>query len=190
MASATSTQSVRIKHAASPTLVPALLGLTCVAGGLLLSVNILQNFLALGADAPYVTHLMALNAPVTSQLGEALGPAGSSVDNLLFVIALVAGAVAAILLVVGAGFWLTSARTRHPEATRRVSAVGLWMALALSVMAILPVEGTWKDVGLAGSGATWTGSAIQLAVLSLLGLLLLQMTAPQWRANLREAFRD
>jgi hypothetical protein len=64
------------------------------------------------------------------------------------------------------------------------------MALILSIVAILPVEGTWKEVGLAGSGDTWTGSAVQLAVLSLLGLLLLQISAPQWRSSLREAFRD
>jgi hypothetical protein len=190
MAIATSTQPLRAKHASSPTVVPVALGLICVGGGLILAASILQNILALGADAPYVTHLMALNTPVTSELGAVLGPAGSSVDNLLYVIALVGGAVAAILLIVGSGFWLSSARTRHPEATRRVSAVGLWMALILSIVAILPVEGTWKEVGLAGSGDTWTGSAVQLAVLSLLGLLLLQISAPQWRSSLREAFRD
>ena len=190
MASTTGTPALRTAYRTSTATVPVVLGLLCLGSGLLLAVNALQRFLLFGADAPYITHLLALNAPVSSEVGGALGPAGDSVDNLVFVLVLLSSAVAAILLLVAGGFWTSSVRTRHPEAARRVSGVGLWMALVLAVLGMLPVNGTWQDAGLGGAGSSWFGIEAQLAIVALLGLIMLQVSAPQWRASLREAFRD
>jgi hypothetical protein len=169
---------------------PTLLGLLCMVGGTLLAVNTAQRFLIFGADAPYVKSMLALDAPVTSQVGEALGPAGGSVDSILFVVALLTSGLAAVLLLVACGFWWSSARTRHPDAARRVASIGLWLALALAVVGFLPVQGAWQDAGLGGAGPTWHVSGLQLVVVSLLGLLLLQISAPQWRYSIRRAFQD
>lgn len=190
MVTTTGAQALRTAGPSSAATVPVALGLLCLAGGLLLAAKALQRLMTLGADAPYVTHLLALNAPVTSDVGGALGPAGNSVDNLVFVVALVGSAVAAILLLLAGGFWVSSARTRHPEAARRVSAVGLWMALGLATVGLLPVNGTWQDAGLGGSGTSWFGTSAQLAVVALLGLIMLQVSGPRLRASLREVFRD
>ena len=193
MASTTGTPTLRATTltatATATATAPVGLASLCLGGGLLLAANSLQRFLHLGADTPYITHLLALNAPVTSEVGGALGPAGDSVDNLVFVLALLGSAVAAILLLLAGGFWLSSARARHPEAARRVSAVGLWMALVLAVVGMLPVNGTWQDAGLGGSGTIWFGTEAQLATVAVLGLIMLKVSAPQWRASLREAFR-
>ncbi|MCH9816435.1 MAG: hypothetical protein K0U64_08285 [Actinomycetia bacterium] len=170
--------------------IPTILGLVCLAGGVLLALNTAQRFLVFGADAPYVKSMLALDAPVTSEVGQAFGPASGSVDNALFVGALLSSGVAAMLLLVACGFWWSSARTRHPEASRRVAAVGLWMALALAVVGFLPVQGAWQDAGLGGAGPTWHASGLQLVAVALVGLLLLQISAPQWRGALRRAFRD
>lgn len=190
MASTTGTPALRATAPAATATVPVILGLLCIGGGLLLAANTLQRFVPIGADAPYITNLLALNAPVTSEVGGALGPAGDSVDNLVFVLALLGSAVAAILLLVAGGLWMTSVRTRHPDAARRVSAVGLWMALVLAVLGMLPVNGSWQDAGLGGVGTSWFGTEAQLAIVAFLGLIMLQVSAPQWWASFREAFRD
>jgi hypothetical protein len=95
-------------------------------------------------------------------------------------------AVAAILLLAASGFWMSSARTRHPEAARRVSAVGLCVALVLAVLGLLPVNGTWQDAGLGGGGTSWFGVEGQLAIVAVLGLIMLQVSDPRWRARVRE----
>lgn len=167
-----------------------MLGLLSLATGGLLAIAAIDRASALGLDAEYLSHVLALDAPVETELGSVLGPAGDSVDNLAFILALAFTGVAATLLIVAGGFWLTSARTRHPEAARRVCAIGLWLALGISLVAILPVNAGWQRAGPgAGPGGGVNVAVLPIALFALLGLLLLQFSAQQWGTRMREAFR-
>lgn len=179
---------VGARRSTGPAIIPIALGVICAGGGGILALTLVSQFSRFGTDSPYVSNLLALKAPVTSDVGEALGPAGGSVDNLIYVLALVWLAVAASLLLVGAGMWFTVARTRYPEATRRVSAFGLWLGLGVSLMALVPVNGAWRDAGV--GSADWGDSAIRVLILTVAGVLLLQISAPQWRHAVKDTFRN
>lgn len=181
MASATTTAVVTSERTRAPLAFPVLLGITCLLGGLSLLVTAVSQVRELGGDSGYLHHLLALNAPATGELASSLGPAGASVDNMSFIVALSGSAAAAVLLLVAAGFFLSSAQMRHPDAARRVAAVGLWTAMAVSLLALMPVDGGWAQTGVDG---------IRTGFVALCGLFLLQVSAPQWRESLREAFRD
>ena len=168
--------------------IPLSLGMICAGSGAILAFTLVSQFSRFGSDSPYVSNLLALKAPVASDMGDALGPAGGSVDNLVYILALVWLAVAASLLLVAAGMWFTAARTKHPEASRRVSAFGLWLGLGVSLMALLPVNGAWRDAGL--GSATWGDNAIRVMVLTIIGVFLMQISAPQWRDSIKDTFRD
>lgn len=169
---------------------PVLLGLVCLLGGLSLSVTVVEQITALGGDAPYLLHVMALNQPASSDLADALGPAGDSVGNMTFVLTVAWTAVSAVLMIVAAGFFLTAAQLRHPDAARRVAAVGLWMALAISVVSVMPFDGGWAEAGIGNPGGGFAVEGLRTGVIALTGLLLLQISAPQWRNSVRQAFRD
>lgn len=167
---------------------PALLGLVCMLGGASLSFTAISNIAAFGTNAPYAHDLMALNQPASPELTHVLGPAAESVDNLAFYLTIGATSVAAALLLVAAGLFLTSGRLRHPDAARRVAGVGLWMALAIALVTVIPFNGGWQEALRAPGGAPF--EAVRTGVIALAGLLLLQISAPQWRESVREAFRD
>jgi hypothetical protein len=181
MASATAADVVRAERSRAPTAFPVLLGVTCLLGGLSLLATAFSQARELGGDSGYLHHLLALNAPASGDIAASLGPAGARVDNMGFVMALSGATAAAALLLVAAGFFLTSAQMRHPDAARRVAAVGLWTALAVSLLTLMPVDAGWGQTGVDG---------IRTGLVALCGLFLLQISAPQWRASLREAFRD
>ncbi len=181
MASATTTGAVRAGRFGTPFAFPILLGLTCLLGGLSLLATAAGQVRELGGDSGYLHHLLALNAPASGELAASLGPAGASVDNMTFVVALSATTAAAALLLVGAGFFLSSAQTRHPDAARRITAAGLWTALGVCLMVLLPFDAGWGLTGLDG---------LRTGAIALCGLFLLQVSAPQWRVSLRDAFRE
>lgn len=184
MANATVTSTVTTPASQvtrTPLAFPVLLGVTCLLGGLSLLATASTQIRTLGGDRGYLHHLLALNAPASGDLASSLGPAGGHVDNMTFIISLSAVAGAAALLLVAAGFFLSSAQMRHPDAARRVAAVGLWTALCVSLLALMPVDAGWGQAGVDG---------LRTGVVALAGLFLLQISAPQWRSSLREAFRD
>ncbi len=159
---------------------PVLLGVTCLSGGLSLLLTVLGGLHRLGTENGQIPNLMALNAPATGDIAS-LGPAGASVDNMTLFVALSGSAVVAILLLVAAGFYLSRGRIQHPDAARRVAATGLWGALVISLVALIPLEAGWGQAGVDG---------IRTGLIALAGLFFLQISAPQWRNSLREAFRD
>jgi|CXWK01.1.fsa_nt_gi hypothetical protein len=168
---------------------PVLLGLVCLLGGASLSLTAISHIAAVGANAPYVHNLMALSEPASQDLTDVLGPAAASVDNLTFYLTIGATAVAATLLLVAAGFFLTAGRLRHPDAARRVAGVGLWLALGVAIVNVIPFDAGWEDAALGSPGGS-AFEAVRTGVVALAGLLLLQISAPQWRESVREAFRD
>ncbi len=159
---------------------PVLLGVTCLLGGLSLLVTALGGMRELSTENGQIPNLMALNAPATGDIAS-LGPAGASVDNMTFFVALSGSAVVAVLLLVAAGFYLSQGRVQHPDAARRVAATGLWGALVISLVALIPLEAGWGQTGIDG---------IRTGLIAFAGLFFLQISAPQWRNSLREAFRD
>ncbi|MDZ4248860.1 MAG: hypothetical protein U0990_02090 [Candidatus Nanopelagicales bacterium] len=190
MATATTMRPLRSSRWVSVGAVPVLLGLLCLVIGVVLAMTAIDRATVLGFDAGYLRHVLALDAPVQADLVE-LGPASDTVGNLAFLLALAFTCVAATLLLVASGFWMTSARTRHPEAAGRIAAIGLWLALILAALAVLPVNGGWREAGL-GSPADLGEAAVEIlpvAVLSLFGLLLLQFSVQQWGARMRAAMR-
>ena len=168
---------------------PVLLGLVCLLGGLSLALTAAGHIAAFGSNAPYAHSLMALSEPASPELTDVLGPAATSVDNLTMYLTMGATAVSAILLLVGAGFQWTSARLRHPDAARRIAGVGLWMALGVAVVNLIPFDAGWQAAALGAPGGS-AGEAVRTGLIALGGLLLLQLSAPQWRESVREAFRD
>ena len=190
MATPTSTRTWRSERPGAPLTFPVLLGLVCLLGGLSLSLSVIEQITALGGNAPYLSHVMALNAPAETDFTEALGPAGDSVGNMTFVLTIAWTAVASVLMLVAASFFLTSAQLRHPGAARRVAAVGLWMGLVVAVVAVMPFDGGWGEAGVGNPGGGIGLEGLRTGVIALLGLLLLQISAPQWRTSVRQAFRD
>jgi hypothetical protein len=163
-----------------------MLGLVCLVGGASLAFTAIQQMARLGGNAPYLRSLVAFDQPASSDLADVLGPAAKSVDNLTFFLTIAWTAVAAVLLIVAAGFFLSSGHLRHPDAARRVAGVGLWMALGVAVVSLIPFDAGWADAGL-GSSAF---DSVRSGLIALAGLLLLQISAPQWRESVRGAFRD
>ncbi len=174
---------------ALPAALPVLLGVVCLLGGVSLALTAAGHIATFGSNAPYAHSLMTLSEPASPELTNMLGPAAPSVDNLTMYLTIGATAVAAIMLLVGAWFQFTSARLRHPEAARRVAGVGLWMALGVAVVNLIPFDAGWQGASL-GSPEGSAGEAVRTGLIALLGLLLLQLSAPQWRQSVREAFRD
>jgi hypothetical protein len=160
---------------------PVLLGSACLLAGLSLMVTLASGLRDLSANSGQMQHLLALNAPATGELAETLGPAGPGVDNMAFYATLCAAGLAAALLLVAGGMYLSAGHLKHPDAARRVAATGLSVGLLTSLVAMVPLEGGWGQTGIDG---------IRTGVVVLIGLLLLQISAPQWRNTLREAFRD
>ncbi|MEI2716770.1 MAG: hypothetical protein V9E98_07215 [Candidatus Nanopelagicales bacterium] len=171
-----------------PLAYPVLLGLLCVSAGVSLALAAAGHLADLGGSAPYVHSLVAFNEPATADLTDVFGPAAKSVDNLTFFLTIGATAVAAALLIVATGFFWSSGHVRHPDAARRVAAVGLTMALAIAMVTVIPFDAGWGEA-LGSTGGT-TVEAVRTGVVALLGLLVLQLSAPQWRESVREAFRD
>lgn len=172
----------------APMAFPVLLGLVCMLGGVSLALTAIAHIATFGGNAPYAHNLMALSEPASPELTSVLGPAAASVDNLTFYFTVGATAVAATLLLVAAGFFLTAGRLRHPDAARRVAGVGLWMALGVAVVNVIPFDAGWEAAALGSPGSLFEG--VRTGVIALTGLLLLQISAPQWRESVREAFRD
>lgn len=168
---------------------PVLLGLVCLLGGMLLAVSAASHIADLASTDAYVTTLMAFAEPASDELTNVLGPAAASVDNLTFFMTVSATAVAATLLLVAAGFFLSSGRLRHPDAARRVAGVGLWIALGVAVVNAIPFDAGWAAAALGSPGAS-SFEAFRTGLIALTGLLLLQISAPQWLDSVRDAFRD
>lgn len=166
---------------------PILLGVLTLLVGVSLAVTAVSRVAALGSSAPHLFNLVALNESVDSDLGG--GAAAQSVDNMAFFLAVAWTAVTAVLLVVAAGLFLSTGHLRHPDAARRVAGVGLWMAVGVALVSVLPFDAGWGAAGL-GTDVGTTVAAVQTASLSLAGLLVLQFAAPQWRDSVRRAFRD
>lgn len=187
MATTTSSGAVRIDRSRAPMAFPVLLGLLCLLGGASLAATAVGSMAALGNNAPYLHSLVAMNEPASSDLN-LLGPAAQSVDNLTYFLAISWTAVSAALLVVAAGFFLSAGHVSHPDAARRVAGVGLWMALGVALVSVLPFDAGWGEA-VPGKGSL-TFEAVRTGAIALGGLLLLQFAAPQWRESVRNAFRD
>lgn len=191
MASATALGPTRSPRWVSVGAIPVLLGLLCLVTGVILALAAVDQATVLGVDAPYLQHVLALDAPVEVGFAEGFGAAGGPVGNLAFLLALAFTSVAATLLVVASGFWMTSARARHPEAAVRVAAIGLWLALILVALAVLPINAGWGEAGLGARSADGGASVgvLPVAVLALAGLLLLQFFVQEWGSRVRIALR-
>ena len=176
-----SVASSNVRRSRGGLALPLLLGVTCLLAGVSLMVTLAIGLRDLSANSGQMQHLLALNAPVTGDLVETLGPAAAGVDNMAFYAALCAAGLAAALLLVAGGMYLSAGHLRHPDAARRVAATGLSVGLLTSLVAMVPLEGGWGQTGIDG---------IRTGVVVLIGLLFLQISAPQWRNTLREAFRD
>lgn len=183
------TRSLRGYRDGAPMAFPVLLGLVCLLGGVSLALTAAGHIAAFGANAPYAHNLMALSEPASPELTNVLGPAAPSVDNLTFYLTISGTAVAATLLLVAAGFFLTSGRLRHPDAARRVAGVGLWLALGVAVVNVIPFDAGWEAAALGSPGASLFEAA-RTGIIAVSGLLLLQDPSSQWRESVREAFRD
>ncbi len=179
----------RTRGPRSPMAFPVLLGLVCLLGGVSLALTAVGHIAAFGSNAPYAHNVMALSEPASPELTDVLGPAAASVNNLTWYLTIGATAVAATLLLVAAGLFLTSGRRRHPDAARRVPGVGLWMALGIAVVNVIPFDAGWEGAALGSPGGS-AFEAVRTGLIALAGLGLLQISAPQWRESVREAFRD
>ncbi|MFN8126660.1 MAG: hypothetical protein U0R64_09165 [Candidatus Nanopelagicales bacterium] len=173
----------------APQTFPVVLGLVCLLGGASLAFTAIGHITDLGVNAPYMHNLMAFNEPATAQLTDVLGPAAKSVDNLTLFVTIAAIATAATLLIVAAGLFLSSGHVRHPDAARRVAAVGLWLALGIAVINVIPFDAGWGEAALGTPGGS-VAEGIRTGLVALGGLLVLQISAPQWRHSVRDAFRD
>lgn len=189
MTTTATSRSPRSVRSRAPQAFPVVLGLVCLLGGLSLSLTAIGHIAALGVDAPYLHNVIAFNEPATSELTDVLGPAAQTVDTMTLFVTIAATAMAATLLVVASGLFLSSGHLRHPDAARRVAAVGLWLSLGVAVINVLPFDAGWGDAALGSPGGS-AAEAIRTGLLALAGLLVLQVSAPQWRDSVREAFRD
>lgn len=188
MATTTTSRSAGVEGFRAPMAFPVLLGLLCLLGGASLALTAISKMAALGNNAVYLHQLVAMNEPVSPDL-HLLGPAAQSVDNLTFYLAIAWTAVSAAMLVVAAGYFLSAGHVQHPDAARRVAGVGLWMALGVAIVSVLPFDAGWGAAGL-GTGSGLAFEAVRTGAIALGGLLLLQFAAPQWRESVRNAFRD
>ncbi len=189
MTTTATSRSPRSVRSRAPQAFPVVLGLVCLLSGVSLSLTAVSHITDLGINAPYLHNIIAFNEPATSELTDVLGPAAKTVDNMTLFVTIAVMATAATLLIVASALFLTSGHLRHPDAARRVAAVGLWLALGVAVVNVLPFDAGWGAAAL-GEPEGAVGEAIRTGLFALGGLLVLQVSAPQWRDSVRDAFRD
>jgi len=137
--------------------------------------------LALGSGA--VPELLALHGPRTQTVGAAAA-AADSLSQLVELASLLCAMGAALLLLLGAALALAPQRRRSAH---RIATTGLWMALGVSLAAMLPIDGFPLAVQPSVAGAPadmhWHLGWKALALASGAGLLLSAITAPHRRLS-------
>mgnify|MGYP007097331627 FL=1 len=148
MSTTATSRSPRSVRSRAPQAFPVVLGLVCLLSGVSLSLTAVSHITDLGINAPYLHNIIAFNEPATSELTDVLGPAAKTVDNMTLFVTIAVMATAATLLIVASALFLTSGHLRHPDAARRVAAVGLWLALGVAVVNVLPFDAGWGAAAL------------------------------------------
>ncbi len=169
-------------------LLSSLLAVVASVVGVAMGLLVFRHVAGLGTGAPLVNDLLALDAgphPTTPSLRAAAADSGS---QLLHFAGLVCSIGAAVMLLLGVG--LVVAGHRHRRVSRRLTTIGLWLALLVSLAAMLPVGGHPFVLGLAedsvGGPATaqWPAVSRALAIAAGAGLLLASIEAgPRRRAE-------
>lgn len=140
---------------------------------------VLATGLASGSGS--VPELLALHGPRTETVGAA-AVAADSLSQLVELAALTCAMGGALMLLLGAGLALQPRRRRSAH---RIATTGLWMALAVALAAMLPIDGYPLSASQSAAGVPsqvqWHLGWKLLALTSVAGLLLSSITAPHRR---------
>lgn len=139
----------------------------------------------LGAGAHLVNDLLALDA-APSAAGSISSVARDSGSGLLYFAALACASGAALALLIGT--CLAIAGGGHRRTGHRLTAVGLWLALIVCLMAMLPLDGypfAAASASAAPAVPEWGAAPRALAFASVAGLLLSAIAGEPRRAAQR-----
>ena len=146
---------------------------------------IFRHLADLGSETPALLDLLALDTGTGA--GSVQAAAADSWSQLLRFVALVCATGSCAALVAGAGVALVSRQYR--EAAHRVITIGLWLALAVCLAAMIPLQGSPFALGFTiagpsnaeGIAAGWHPASQALAVAAGAGLLVSSIPRAQSR---------